>query len=411
MSVSLRKEKKTISFKAIITILTVILMVPLLMLLILYYSNQAFKSTTHGVLEGLPGSAGEYFQAMPTAEEEEELKREIAKSYIAMEQERIADKLLLIRNEDQQLYNDLVIHLNRLNSRKMTTVQEIIRRNDIRDDLLVGLFDEMQHEENQEIANIAGQFTALDPIQAIRTIERNHRDGQLLIDELSKAFAVMNIEDAAIILAYLDESIKEQVMYQLPINLRRNVNDRINEIRQHQLYLIELSTYYENQLNEDALGDIGDDQQFSMEDLAAIYRVMSLEKGAQLLSTIEDREFKLSLYESINQLEKLMGYTPNTAELLAKGTQAYKDYDIKTTELTDIYQRMNRSELADLMERMWTRNQVFNQIELTTTDTIVFNERMLVVDVLNKLRTNVVAELMELMEPQRVTEISQALIS
>src|SRR5690606_206212 len=101
-----KEDVKQRSFAKILSIILIaFISLPLMTMTLMYFSNDGFRDNANKVLSGLPGRLGNYFGSAPTKEEREEIKKNIARYYIDLDQNRIVDKLLIIKGEDQQLYN------------------------------------------------------------------------------------------------------------------------------------------------------------------------------------------------------------------------------------------------------------------------------------------------------------------
>ena len=59
-------------------------------------------------LVNLPGSMGDYFSSFPTKPELDNQKVAIAKYFTEIDTSRASDKLILIKNEDEALYNEII---------------------------------------------------------------------------------------------------------------------------------------------------------------------------------------------------------------------------------------------------------------------------------------------------------------
>ena len=122
---AISEEFKDRSFIKTLSIMLIsFISLPLIIMTIMYFNNEGFKDSVNKFLSGLPGKTGGYFQSIPTKQDKEELKKKIAKYYITLDEDRIVDKLLIIKGEDEQLFNDLIILMGRENTGKMEKVKE-----------------------------------------------------------------------------------------------------------------------------------------------------------------------------------------------------------------------------------------------------------------------------------------------
>ena len=77
-----------------------------------------------------------------------------------------------------------------------------------------------------------------------------------------------------------------------------------------------------------------------------------------------------------------------------EGITIYKNYAEKVNELTAIYQKTDVKELTEMFRIMLGRNKVYKKYTLDDSE-IIFTEEQLAIDILNKLKTDTVAEILE----------------
>ena len=124
MADNLQENEKTSYLKGFIITFLAFLFIPIVTMIIMYFTNDNFHYATNNTLTALPGVLGEHFKSLPTKEEKENIKLQIAKYYIDLDEDRLLDKLLIIKGEDEELYNDLLILLYTV-SETMTSLSKI----------------------------------------------------------------------------------------------------------------------------------------------------------------------------------------------------------------------------------------------------------------------------------------------
>jgi len=127
---------------------------PLLTMSIMYFSNENFKDNANKVLSALPGNLGNHFQSVPTKDEREKLKKDIAKHYVGLDPNRIVDKLLIVKGEDTQLFNDLIILMSRENPNKMKNVKEDLRLLNLKNDPINRILSEIDKDSEEKINRV-----------------------------------------------------------------------------------------------------------------------------------------------------------------------------------------------------------------------------------------------------------------
>lgn len=410
MTVSNEQLNKNSIFKTILIIVISFISLPLIILTIMYFSNEDFKDNANKVLSVLPGKAGVYFQSVPTKMEREDIKKDIAKHYITLDENRILDKLLIVKGENEQLYNDLVVLMSKENPNKMKKVKEQLKVLKIKEDPINRILDEIDKESEEKINSLQKYYTSLKLSQAIDEIERTYASNEISIDELVRLFQNLKAEQAAKYAFYLNDDIVKQIEYKLPKDVLRGIEKKKQELKNNQKKLLDLSLEYENKKIEETLMELGNTNQYNMEQLAVIFKGLSINKSARVLSKINDKDFMLTLFDEINHLQYLQKEEPSVSPSIMKGITVYKEYDNKINELSVIYDKTTVEELAKMLEIMLKRNETYQKHDLTEKEQITFTEEELVIDVLKKLKPTKVAEILEMMSENTRITLSKKLL-
>lgn len=404
MTDNLQNNKNII--KAIFIVVIGFLLVPLMTMTIMYFSNENFQYKANAFLTILPGSIGDYFKGLPTKEEKENIKLQVAKHYITLDEDRLADKLLIIRGEDHQLYDELLILLSRENPMKMRNVKERIRNSQLNSSTLNRLLEEIQEENTGRIKDLTDYYSSLKMSDRVFEIERTYNTGELKNEELPIIFENLDIKTSAQILAYLNNDLAERVYYGLDKEAKRNIEKQIQEIKTRENELIRLAYLYENESLEKQVSELGTTNKFKAEDLAIIYKHMNIKTAGQILAMINDSDFITTLYEQIDSYEKINRNTEHLSAQIAEVVKIYKHYDKKVKELAGIYEKMSLQELTKIIEEM-TKNNKNYQSYTVGNEEIVFTEEQLALDILNQLKPNKAAELLEQLKTQRSVDLSR----
>lgn len=410
MTTSLQESKKSGKLKVISIAVIAFFMLPIITTAILYFTNENFKYMANDFLDFLPGGLGTYFESQPTREEREELKNQIAEHYITLEEDRIVDKLLLVKSEDIRLYNDLLVQLNRLNAKKMSRVKNEIRNKEIDGDILFQLASDISLENNEKIDSLVRYYSSLNLRAAVVEIESSYERNEIDSEELALVFERLPIDLSARLLTLMDRDISDRIRYSLPIHTRRDIDKKINENIYRENELLRLANIFEEKEVDELFDEIGNEEKFNIEELAVIYSHMSYIKSGKILANINDQEFIFNLYNHIDRYEDLNEIEEGRTVTLAKAVQTIKDYDSKVTELANIYQRMARPELGRIIEQMMRSNEVVITNDLGNSESITFTQEQLIIDVLKQFRPNIITEIMEQLDTRRATELSKKLV-
>ncbi|SNR89787.1 hypothetical protein SAMN05446037_1001294 [Anaerovirgula multivorans] len=409
MTTSLQENEKTSNLKGIIVVIIAFLLIPLMTITIMYASNENFRYTTNNFLRILPGNAGGYFRRLPTKEEKENIKVQIAKFYIALEEDRLVDKLLIIKGEDNNLYDDLLILLSKENPMKMRSVKENLRNTQLQSNVLGRVLEEINQEKATKINEYTDYYASLKVTDAILEIERTYKSGELKSEELPLIFENFSTDASANLLIYLDDSISERALYGIKEAKRREIEKKIQEIHSRQNELIRLANIYEKESLEEKMDDLGTNNKFRAQDLAVIYKNMSIKSGGQILADVKDNDFITNLYDQIDAFEMLNKETKQLSSQLAEAIEIFQNYDTKVKELVGIYEKMSLQELTNIIEEMAKSNRNYQRY-LIGDEEIIFTEEQLVLDVISQLKPKKAAELLEQLKTQRSVDLSKKYI-
>ncbi|AOY77317.1 hypothetical protein [Clostridium formicaceticum] len=409
MTDSLQESEKKRRIKPIFIIVIAFLLIPIMTIIMLYFTSENLRYTMNDYLSLLPSNIGSYFKGMPTKEEKENLKQQIAKHYISLEEDRLVDKLLIVKGEDKDLYDELLLLLNRENPMKMRSVREHLRKAQLTPNLLQRILDDIDEEKTEKVNELARYYTSLKITDAIGEIERTYRSGELDREEIVSILENISVDQSARFLLYLDPALTEAIRYQLRETARRNIEKKIQETQNKEKELEALASIYEKKSLEEQVFDLGNDNKFRAQDLAVIFKNMKIETGGRILASVEEQAFATELYDQINTLEVLNKRETNLPVHLAEAVEIHKNYQTKVGELVEIYQRMSVEELTNVVEEMMRSNRIYSRHSVGDEE-IVFTEEQLVVDVLNHLKPNKVAQLLEKLETERSIDLSQKFV-
>lgn len=397
------KPKKTRNILIIIFFI-----IPLFILSLLYFNNKTFKARTNALLGRLPGAAGEYFRSSPTDKERQMMKSELANYYLSLEPSVAADKLYIIKQEDDKLYQDIIKLMNSASSSKTKDIIELVRKIELRRDLLVSIYDEIQLEKENFLMEEADKFGTSDLFVAIKEIEKRFAREQDLRDNLPSIINYMDESRAVDILYYIDDSIKEETLYALNSSKRSSLESKLIQRRAQQTKLEELSNLYESKSTILAVEEIGNTEKFTIKELATIYKNLPVLKSAEILSNIDDEEFTQELLTAIKIEEQLMGEKSITNEI-GKSMEFITEYYDKVNNLVSIYEKMRPEKVAKIAEKMLNNDSTVTILEIQAEPVFKISDASIMVDILSKIGNKDLAKIMDSMNDRRASILTQEL--
>ena len=399
-------ENKTKKTRNILLIIFVI--IPLIILSLLYMNNKTFKTKINTLLERMPGFIGGYFRNSPTEKERQMMKSELADYYLSLEPSVAADKLYIIKKEDDKLYQDIIKLMNSISSSKTAEVIELVRKIELRRDLLVSIYDEIQFEKESLLMGEAERFEGRDFFTIINEIEKRFAKDQNFRDNLPYVFTYMDENQAVDILFYIDDSIREEVLYSLNSSKRNSIENKLLAKRTKQSKLEELSSLYEAKPINLAVEEIGNTEKYTIEELAIIYKNMPILKSAEILSNVDNEEFIQELFTAIKTEEQLLGEETITKEI-GKSMDFIGEYNSKVNNLVSIYEKMRSDKVAKIAEKMLNNNSTVTILEIQAEPVFKISDASIMVDVLSKLGNKSLAKIMDNMNDRRASILTQEL--
>lgn len=409
-----KERKKANIAVSVFLILFIIVGVPLSALTITYFTSENFQYLTNEFMSGFPLGIGVYFDNLPTREEKEEIKLQIAAHYILMETDRIVDKLTIIKKEDHQLFKDLLLIMDTKNTDKMHEVNEILRASALEGNILQRTLQEIYNDEIIYVDEIIEHITSMSVSLAVKEIEKFLNSGKLNDEQLALMFKSLDIEVAAEYLIYLDDSITLKIMRSLPTSIRNDLEKTIAALDEKHKNLQEIADIYAKGSIIESANDLSDIEKYNINELAIIFLQMDIAKAAEILASTADNEFVFSLFNAIDEreaLNSLLFYeSKNFSINLAQAIEAFRNYETRLNELSRIYEKMEPDEIAALMSQMLRNNIEFKEIVLSNGERISFNEEKLVIDILNNFEHTLVADILGELDTRAAVELSQRLI-
>lgn len=409
MTDNLQENEKKGFLKGLFVVIIAFLFIPIATMIMMYFTNEKFQYNTNNFLTILPGSLGGYFKSLPTKEEKENIKLQVAKYYITLEEDRLVDKLLIIKGEDLELYNDLLILLSRENPIKMKDVKEELRKVQLQSDLLNRVLEEMEEDKKEKINGYIEYYTSLKLPETISELERTFKNGEIKSEELARFFEEIPKEESAKYLYYLDNALVEDIKFQIKNNNLKDIEKEIEVLKSKENQLKQLAKTYEKESLKVQFEDLGNANRFSTKDLAIIYKNISIKNAGRILSEVEDNDFITSLYEEINILEKLNREELDTTTYIAETLKIYQNYYEKVEELGEIYKKISLQELVDVIEGMVTSNRTFKKYTIALEE-IIFTRENLAIDILRRLPSKRAAEVLEILKVERRIDLTQKFI-
>lgn len=404
------KDKKKNILKVISIFLAVFIMVPMFIMIILYNTNDKFNNMAEGYLRKAPGFIGDYFSKYPTEEERDEKIAYISDYYISIDKTSASEKLYIIKGQDEELFHDIIGNMRNISTQRTEDIVKLIRNIEIKKDPLIATYDEIKEDSLSKLEEDIKKFEDTKTNVLIKDIKENYIGNREKSQYLVKVFNSME-QDKLAELFFYDKEIKENFLNRIdpirkeqivPVLLAKNVEGK---------ELLKLSQQYSVMDPEKAYGEIGNEDNYSIDQLSQIFMNMEIADAARILKYGDDTEFVKNLFNGIREYEQLYSIDDTKTIEITKAINYLNYYEGKIKELASIYDKMNSQDVANILERllMSGSGEKIDFFEVDNSDIYETNDLKIAVDVLNQIKKSKVSEILENMEPRKAADLSKKL--
>lgn len=389
MGDNMTKKKIIGILKIVIVFLFIFIILPLGVMGILYNTNESFKNTANKYLRSFPGVVGDYFNQYPTSTEIEDKKYYVADYYNSLDDNAAADKLYIIKKQDEELYYEIIKEMNKINPKKSQLIINKVRDIELRKNLLISIYDEINTEKENELQKKVKQIEAMDIAMAKNLMIEYYNNGNYT--EVKDIFNNLTIDMTANILYYTNSDLKDYVLNNLKNDNKLKVTLKLKEKRITYEKLIRQSQVYQVKDKFDAFSEIGNDEKYNYDELSVIYLNLTTEKAAEILALVKNKEFIEELFDNMRNNELLRDIIESRTVKIASQIESIKNYNKKIQNLVGVYQQMNSDRVANIIEKMYKNNTKLS------------------IDVLSNMTKSKVAEILDNIDAGIANEISTKL--
>lgn len=404
-TVNVQKDKKGKKLFKILTILFISLIaIPIAIISLIYTSNKSFKNKVNNLLSNIPGSVGEHFKNYPTEIEKNEKISYLSKYYINLDSNTAADKMYIIKKDDEKLYTDIIREMNSISISKTEEIIIKVRNMELRKDLLFSIYDDAQKEERERFLSEVTRFEKQDILTSLLETEKRFADKDFLqiIDEVK-------IEILGEVLYYIDFDIRNYILDtfkpEKKMQIENTIYEKTNEIKT----LIDIAKVYETKPIDVAIGAIGNTDNHSIYNLGIIYKNLSILKSAELLSNIKDEKFIEELFASIMREEELTKSDTNVTSDISRAMEFLSEYGSKIDDLVAIYGKMSPDKVAKIVEQMIKNTTTITSFELNSEQIYELSDSVIIIDVLSKMKNQTLSKVLDFMEPENASQVTRLL--
>ena len=352
----------------------------------------------------MPGSVGEHFRNYPTEVEKSEKIDYLSSYFINLDANTAADKMYIIKKDDEKLYIDILRGMNSISIPKTEEIVLKIRNMELRKDLLFSLYDDAQKEEKERFLSEVSRVEKQDIMTSLLETEKRFSDREFL-----KILAEIKTDKLGEVLYYIDSDIRNYILDTFKEDKKMLVEAIIYEKTNEVNTLIDIAKVYETKPIDVAIDAIGNTNNYSLYKLGIIYKNLSVLKSAELLSNIKDEKFIEDLFASIMREEKLTNSDTNITGDISKAMEFLNEYGNKVKDLVAIYEKMSPDKVAKIVEQMIKNNDTITSFELSSEEVYELSDSSIIIDVLSQMKNQTLSKVLDFMEPDKASQITRLL--
>lgn len=406
---STEKPKKKKVSKIILILIIALVIVPLGVGSVVYNTNKSFRDKMNTKLIKAPGFVGKYFRNYPTESEKQDKKTYLANYYLSLDPSRAADKIYIVKKNDEELFDDIIKIMNGMSPNKTSEILKLVRSIELRKDLLFSIYDEIQEEKQNQLKDEISRLEKNDILVSINEIEKRVAEESGYLEKLPSIINFMNEDKASSILCYLDENIVDTVLSKLEDEKKSKLQNGmlIKEIEDKKLR--DLASLYEAKPLDTAIEEIGNEETYSMDKLGSIYMNLSVKKAAEILSNVEDDNFTEEIFTAIRREEQLKKVEDSKTIDISEAIQFVSEYNRKIDELVGIYEKMSPDAIAKIVENMMDNTKTVTSLEINSTPIYEISDSTIILDVLSRMKKPTVSKIINNMSTKKATQLTQLL--
>lgn len=400
-------EKKKSNKIVFIVILFIIIMLGVIISLV-YFNNSTFKVKVDELIEKLPWVESKTNKPSLTEEETKGRIVELAEYFLSLDEQSAADKLYIVKIDDEILYSEIIKAMNKKSSSKTGNIIKLVRDLGNRDDILVSIHNDINEDKDNRLIKEAKRFENQELLLTIREIKSRLESDEEFKKNLPDILNNMSESAIANILYYTKEETKDQIFNMIPTDKRAGIENKVISSGNQYTALIDLATFYETKPLETAINEIGNTDTYSYKDLGVIYSHLSILRSAEILSRIEDDVFIQELFAAIRREEQLSGIEP-VANKISEAIEFIAEYNNKIDDLVTVYEDMEPSKVARIVEEMINNNTTVTALEIESQPIFEISDSSIIIDVVSRMRTKLISNILNYMSIENASKLTQVL--
>jgi len=393
----------------IIILLIIIILLPIIIFGSVYFLNENFKLEANRVLRDAPGPIGDYFESMPTALEKQRDIKTIADYYLSIDINSAVDKLEKIKAQDEALYDNIIKYMVRDNPNRTRDVLDIIRRNELNEDLITSTINEINEDVNKSYSEDANKLLNLSLPLAKKEMEgiiKSSLNGHLLLSEILKNLSDENI---ATLISILDEPDFNGVLNSFSKVQQESIKKILSNKKTNENDLNSIIGVYQSKRAETLADLLNSEGDYTFDELVYIYENLGPKLAGQVLAKINQEEFTIRLTNRIKENQILKTGSDELTKDILKSLKLFTEFDDNINELTQMYNTMNSQQVSNILESMMRSSRIPEIYQFDNGEALELSDEDVAIEILNNFNTNKRSEVISLMTDAMASQVSRKL--
>lgn len=403
-----QKKKKGGGFKVVLVLLLFFIIIPGIALASFYFLNETFMYRLNAALSDAP-IVGTYFDSIPTRQEKEEQIQSIAEYFLEISSDRAVDKLILIKTDEQSMYDDIIKIMLQKDPNSTKLILEDIRDKQRRGDAVSTTLDEILQDRDTDLTERAQELESIPFANLREELYKIINDGLNGYSRLASILEQMDSVKAFEMLSLLDQVDADLVLDAMDQTYKLKITQEKNKDISNTQKLISLSEIYSSKDADELVDILSNTNTYSVDELSIIFKEIGIVKTGEILAKADNDTFVNEVISEMKNNEVLENGEDLITKDILKSLKIFKDFDDNILQLTNIYSTMQSKDIATILKGLLINGALPQVYVLDSGDIITITDEDLAYRVLKNFDDKTIAEIIGYFEDSLASEVSKKL--
>ena len=391
------EEEKMSLFSKIKIILAVLVMFALVLcgtVFVLYFTNAKAKTIVDRQIKSYKTQKEIKEKAKQDLVISDPRISQLDKYYLDMTDLNASNKMLDIKKTDKKAYEKIMSSMRVMNPDKTATIKSMVKTLESKTDVIKKEYEEMEQAKAKENSDIGKYYGTLGIKGSIDAIQKELQS-TMNYDKVASALQSMDIPTIAKILHYINPMYVDGIRSRFSNEFNKSVDRELQNYSEFLRKNASIGRLYDNMEEKLAAEKLQNQKEFSTDQLATIFSNMDYLQAAKILNEFEDEEKVKDVLETIKDIEDYqMNFDGSFSTVVANSLKVLKKYKEDVDILRNAYQKMQATDLADIIDKLITANPVYRSYKIDNTREFSITEKQMAIDALKKLKPALVGQLL-----------------